>query len=153
MSRHRGRSRSANDTEAVADRLHSAAIHLLRRLRQSDKASGVSSARLSALSALVFGGPLTIGELARAEQVRPPTMTRLVQALEAEGYVRRTPDAIDKRVVRLFATAKARTLLEKGRRRRIDSMLQLMRTLSDDDLRKLGQAARLIENLARQREP
>ncbi len=57
---------------AVADRLHSAAIHLLRRLRRTDEATGLSPARLSALSVVVYAGPRTLGELAGIEQVRPP---------------------------------------------------------------------------------
>src|ERR687883_145288 len=76
----------------LADRLHSAAIHLLRRLRREDARTGLSGPRLSALSVVVFAGPRTLGELAAAEQVRPPTMTRLVQALEREGLVARDPD-------------------------------------------------------------
>src|SRR5919199_1876113 len=80
---------------AVADRLHSAAIHLLRRLRKVDEASGLSAPRLSALSVLVFAGPRTLGELAAAEQVRPPTMTRLVRALERSGLVTREHDPDD----------------------------------------------------------
>jgi hypothetical protein len=81
------RESAQDDAERTADRLHSAAIHLLRRLRREDAKSGLSAPRLSALSVLVFGGPLTLGELANAEQVRPPTMTRLVTALEADGRV------------------------------------------------------------------
>jgi len=64
-------------SEVVADGLHSAAIHLLRRVRKQDTKTGEGPARLSALSVLVFGGPKTLGELAAAEQVRPPTMTRI----------------------------------------------------------------------------
>src|ERR671914_1928025 len=102
----------------LADRLHSAAIHLLRRLRRTDTKTGLSGPRLSALSVVVFGGPLTLGELAAAEQVKPPTMTRLVRALEARGLVSREPDERDGRVVRLRATAKGRTLMAEGRARR-----------------------------------
>src|SRR5918999_2994793 len=102
----------------LADRLHSAAIHLLRRLRREDARTGLSGPRLSALSVVVFAGPLTLGELAAAEQVRPPTMTRLVRALEARGLVTREPDERDGRVVRLRATAKGRSLMAQGRARR-----------------------------------
>src|SRR5437870_5061511 len=70
---------------SLADRLHSAAIHLLRRLRRHDAAMGLSAARASALSVIVFGGPVTIGHLARAEQVSAPTITRLVLAMERDG--------------------------------------------------------------------
>jgi len=76
---------SASRRLAVADRLHSAAIHLLRRVRKQDESLGLTAARASALSVLVFGGPVTIGQLARAEPVEAPTMTRLVVALAREG--------------------------------------------------------------------
>src|SRR5262245_65493054 len=94
---------------AVADRLHAAAIHLLRRLRAQDPAAGLSPARLSALSVVVFAGPVTLGQLAQAEQVSAPTMTRLVAGLEADGLLRREPDAADKRVVWLRATPRGTT--------------------------------------------
>ena len=81
----------------MADRLHSAAIHLLRRLRVEDEALGISAPRLSALSVLVFAGPRRVGELAEAEQVEPPTMTRLVDGMERDGYVVRGPDPDDRR--------------------------------------------------------
>src|SRR2546425_5154883 len=74
---------------AIADRLHSAAIHVLRRLRVEDKAIGLSGPRASALSVIVFRGPIAMGALAEAEQVRPPTITRLVASLERVGLVRR----------------------------------------------------------------
>src|SRR2546425_12607242 len=74
---------------AIADRLHSAAIHLLRRLRVEDKAIGLSGPRASALSVIVFRGPIAMGALAEAEQGRPPTLTRLVASLELGGPVRR----------------------------------------------------------------
>src|SRR5687768_15743428 len=104
----------ASGNFSTADRLHSAAIHLLRRLRREDTATGLAPARLSALSVLVFGGPMNLTSLAAAEQVRPPTMTRVVQALEAEGLVRREADAVDRRGARLVATARGRRILEAG---------------------------------------
>ncbi|MDQ3698433.1 MAG: MarR family transcriptional regulator, partial [Gemmatimonadota bacterium] len=103
----------------AADRLHSVAIHLLRRLRREDDRSGLSAPRLSALSVIVFGGPLTLGELAALEQVRPPTMTRLVSALESDGLVVREADARDGRLTRVRATARGRTLLTRARARRV----------------------------------
>jgi DNA-binding transcriptional ArsR family regulator len=74
-------------TLETADRLHSAAIHLLRGLRKRDRESGIGPAQLSALSVLAFGGPRSLAELADAEQVRPPTMSRIVAALERAGLV------------------------------------------------------------------
>src|SRR5437762_4636061 len=82
---------------SVADRLHSAAIHLLRRVRKQDVASGEGPARLSALSVLVFGGAKTLGDLAAAEQVKPPTMSRIVAGLARSKLVQITPDPQDRR--------------------------------------------------------
>src|SRR5690349_2739672 len=96
------------DAAATARRLHAAAIHLLRALRRQDAASGVGPARLSALSVLVFRGPTTLGELAQAEQVRPPTMSRVVAGLEEAGLVRRQADPADARRAHLHATAAGR---------------------------------------------
>src|ERR671929_1355422 len=101
----------SNETVDAADRFHSAAIHALRHVRREDPTSGLSAARLSALSVLVFGGPRTLGELAAAEHVRPATMTRIVQALEEERLVRREADPHDGRVVRLHATTKGERVM------------------------------------------
>ena len=131
----------------LADRLHSAAIHLLRRLRQEDSKGGVSAPRLSALSVVVFRGPLTLGELASAEQVRPPTMTRLVQGLEAEGLVRREPDPEDRRVVRVHATPKGRSLLARGRARRVAVLAADIGRLRSDEEAALRQAVGIIEGM------
>src|SRR6478736_5611483 len=98
----------------VANRLNSAAIHLLRRISRDDGADGVTGARLSALSVLVFGGPQTVSTLARREGVATPTMTRIVDALVRDGLVTRTSVEGDRRQVRLTATAAGRRLMERG---------------------------------------
>jgi DNA-binding MarR family transcriptional regulator len=131
----------------LADRLHSAAIHLLRRLRREDARTGLSGPRLSALSVVVFAGPLTLGELAAAEQVKPPTMTRLVRALEARRLVVRETDADDGRVVRLRATAKGRTLMAEGRARRVRALAEGLRTLDPADVAALGGAVETLERV------
>jgi DNA-binding MarR family transcriptional regulator len=131
--------------DATADRLHSAAIHLLRRVRVSDVETGVSPARLSALSVLVFGGPRTISDLAASEQVRLPTMSALVRGLEDDGLVRRDAVPGDRRAVRLRATAKGERLLQRGRQRRIDNLVRLFRPLSRDELRTLAAAAEILD--------
>src|SRR2546429_9881741 len=105
--------KSSRNLEA-ADRFHSAAIHALRHVRRDDPETGLSAARLSALSVLVFGGSSTLGELAAAEHVRPATMTRIVQALEQEGLGRRESDPDDGRVTRLSATAKGMRVMWRG---------------------------------------
>ena len=139
----------SEDLQETARRLHSAAIHLLRALRRQDAASGVGPARLSALSVLVFGGPTTLGALADAEQVRPPTMSRIVAGLEKTRLVRRRADPDDARCVVLEATARGRVLLDAGRRRRVDDLAQGLRELPAEDLARLEAAAELMERLAR----
>jgi DNA-binding MarR family transcriptional regulator len=135
---------SSRELEA-ADRFHSAAIHALRHVRREDPATGLSAARLSALSVLVFGGARTLGELAAAEQVRPPTMTSIVRALEAGGYVRREPVPGDARVSRVSATGKGRQVLQQGRRRRVERLAERLGTLDADEVATVRAAAELVE--------
>src|SRR5215470_19091777 len=124
---------SAAATGDLADRLHSVAIHILRRLRREDDASGLPAPQLSALSVIVFAGPVTLGALADAEQVRPPTITRLVDKLEAAGLVERASDPIDRRISRVTATPKGVKLLHDGRRRRVASLAASLRELPEKD--------------------
>src|SRR5438105_10976364 len=135
---------SSRQVEA-ADRFHSAAIHALRHVRREDPATGLSAARLSALSVLVYGGPRTLGELAGAEQVRPATMTRIVQSLERDSYVRRESDPADGRVVRLRSTAKGGRVMQQGRQRRVASLAELIGRLPSHDVAKIREAAELVE--------
>lgn len=132
-------------TSAVADALHAAAIHLLRGVRKEDERTGVGPARLSALSVLVFAGPLRLTELARIEQVKPPTMTKLIAGLEAQRLVRRRHDVEDARAVRLEATARGTRLLEEGRRRRVERLASALQSLASDELDVLARAAAIIE--------
>src|ERR1700730_5059120 len=103
------------ETMAVADHLHSTAIHLLRRVRKQDAATGEGPARLSALSVLVFAGPKTLGELAAAEQVKAPTMSRIVAGLARSRLVDITADPKDARRMHIRATNKGTRLLQKAR--------------------------------------
>ncbi|MGH9347623.1 MAG: MarR family winged helix-turn-helix transcriptional regulator [Vicinamibacterales bacterium] len=137
-----------NQRTAVADALHSAAIHLLRGVRKEDARTGVGPARLSALSVLVFAGPMRLTELARIEQVRPPTMTKVVAGLEAAGLVRRRADAGDARAVRLEATARGTKLLLEGRRRRVARLASALQPLTFDELDVLARAAALVESVS-----
>ena len=140
------RSRRAKRAE-LADQLHSAAIHLLRQLRKEDDASGLSAPRLSALSVVVFGGPVTLGQLARAEQVRPPTMTKIVTGLEKDKLVKRQPDAHDKRLTRIVATAKGQRILIAGRARRVKSLAQAVDRLNESELAQLDRGIQVFRKL------
>jgi DNA-binding MarR family transcriptional regulator len=134
----------------AADHIHSAAIHLLRRVREVDaRAMGLSPARASALSVLVFGGPRSLTELAEAEQVTAATMSKLVAALERDGLVRRYPDVNDARAVRLESTAKARRILERGRARRLDLLERLFSEATEREIEAVRVAAAAVERALR----
>lgn len=137
------------ETAAIADRLHSTAIHLLRRVRKQDAATGEGPARLSALSVLVFGGPMTLGQLAAAEQVKPPTMSRIVTGLERSRLAERMMDAKDARRVRICATSSGERLLHEGRRRRIEYLARHLDGLTRQELVTLEEAAQLLERVLR----
>ena len=133
----------------LADRLHSAAIHLLRRLRRQDDASGLPAPQLSALSVIVFGGPITLGDLAQTEQVRPPTITRLVAMLEADGLVERVSASEDRRVVHVRATARGAKLLQEGRQRRVASLAAALRALPAAERGAIARAIPAMEKVVR----
>jgi len=131
----------------VADQLHSVAIHLLRRVRKQDVATGEGPARLSALSVLVFGGPKALGELAAAEQVKPPTMSRIVAGLKRSHLVEIRPDPQDARRMCIRATDKGTRLMQKGRELRIAYLASHLCTLTPQELAKLGKAVEILKSL------
>ena len=131
----------------VANRLNSAAIHLLRRISRDDGADGVTGARLSALSVLVYGGPQTLGALARREGVATPTMTRIVDALVRDALVVRGAVEGDRRAVSLEVTPDGRRLMERGRARRIERLASELRGLDPKARKRLGRALDVLERL------
>ena len=133
----------------IATRLHGASIRLLRMLRREDDESGLSAPRLSALSVIVFAGPLSLNALAEAEQVRPPTMSRLVDALVEAGLVTRETRSDDRRAVSIAATEKGGELMEAGRDRRVRALIARLQELPDSELRALGRAADIIQRSVR----
>jgi DNA-binding MarR family transcriptional regulator len=139
--------RPASAQSEPAARFHSATLRLLRRLAQEDRATGVTPARLSALSVLVFGGERTIGSLAVAEGVTPPTMTRLVAAMVAEGLVERSTDPADRRAVLVRASPAGRALLLAGRDRRVAALTAMLGALTPKERRRLDQAAGIVERM------
>jgi DNA-binding MarR family transcriptional regulator len=131
----------------VADRLHSAAIHLLRRLRVEDEALGISAPRLSVLSVLVFAGPKRIGELARIEHVEPPTMTKLVDGLVRDGLALREADPDDARAVWVRATPTGARTLRRGRARRVETLRSSLADLSSAELAALDDGVEVLERM------
>jgi len=134
----------------VADRMHSAAIHLLRHARKQDVLARQGPARLSALSVLVFGGPMALGQLAAAEQVKAPTMSRIVAGLKRSGLAKIEIDSKDARRIRVTATTKGKRLLQQARTRRVRLVAETLVGLRTSELDMLLKAAELMEQAVKQ---
>ena len=128
----------------TANALHSAALRLTRQASTADHSMDLDGPRASALSVLVFAGPMPIGRLAALEHVSAPAITKTVTALERQGLARRERSTQDRRIVTVRATAKGRALLERGRVARVRMVAELLTGLSDAQIRTLGRAAALI---------
>jgi DNA-binding MarR family transcriptional regulator len=136
-----------SNPEKLAEQLHASAIHLLRQLRRTDGASGTTAPRLSALSVIVFNGPISLGKLAEIEQVRPPTMTRVVNVLESERLVIKTRSEHDARIVHLSATKKGKRLLLAARIRRVRVLADQIKKMSELDQENLASVLSTIRKL------
>jgi DNA-binding MarR family transcriptional regulator len=134
-------------SQTIAGLLHSNAIHLLRKLRREDEHSGLNAPRLSALSVIVFAGPVTLGHLAAAEQVRPPTMTRIVDALTEQKLVVRNKNVKDGRSTYIEATPAGKKLLMLGRQRRVRALASQIAVLHPSERAILREAAAILERV------
>jgi DNA-binding MarR family transcriptional regulator len=132
----------------AASALNSGAIHLLRSLAAVDREAGLTRARLSALSVLVFGGTRTLGELAAAEGVAGPTMTRIVDGLIGEGLAERRPHPTDGRAVTIAASSRGEALMRVAQRRRIEAIVDGLAGLPAEQRRVLVSAAGLLDQVA-----
>ena len=135
------------DVEELADALHSAAIHLLRQLRVEDRASGIGPAQLSALSVLVFGGSLSLKQLAAIEQVKPPTMVRIVQGLVEQRLATSRADRDDARRLRISATAHGRTVMQRARVRRVAALALMLSEKSPAERTEIARAVAILRGL------
>ena len=139
--------KNSGDVLDLADALHSAAIHLLRQVRTQDRASGIGPAQLSALSVLVFGGSMSLKQLAAIEQVKPPTMVRIVQGLVAEGLATSNADREDARRVRISATARGRAALQKARKLRVEALARMLSQKSSAEREEIARVVRILRDL------
>ena len=128
----------------AVERFHHLAIVLLRSMRQVDEAHGLAGPRASALSVLVFRGPQSLGELAAAEGVKPPTMSRLIKAMQEEGLVESEVAAHDQRAIRIAASAKGRRLMLRGREKRLAAIRELLRDASAGEKQALETVVELL---------
>ena len=136
-------------TEQMAAQLHSVSMRMLRVLRREDEEAGMSASRLSALSVIVFAGPISLADLAAAEHVRPPTMSRIVENLVQDGLVTRDTDPGDRRMVQIAATDAGRTMLDDGRARRVHAISGRLEKLADSERRALSRGLELMERITR----
>jgi DNA-binding MarR family transcriptional regulator len=141
------KSQISDETLSLADSLHSAAIHLLRQLRLEDRASGIGPAQLSALSVLVFGGSMALKKLAEIEQVKPPTMVRIVRGLVEQGLASSCTDADDARRVSLAATPRGRKLMRKARLRRVEALALMLAGKSADEREEIAAVIEVLRSL------
>lgn len=131
--------------------LHRGAIGLLRGNKVADQETGISPPRLSALWVLVFAGPQSLASLAAAEGVKPPTMSKLVAELEADGLVEKSPDAKDRRGLVITATTQGRKIMLAGRDRRLALLKERLAGLSDREIAQLQSAAPALLKLSARR--
>ena len=135
----------------TVEQFHHLAIVMLRKLRNVDEANGFSGPRASALSVLVFRGPQSLGELAAAEGVKPPTMSRLVKAMHAEGLVESQVAKHDQRAVRIAPSAKGRRLMLRAREKRLAAIRELLRDASAEEKKALETVVGLLGRALRKR--
>lgn len=135
------------DIVALGDAIHSAAIHLLRQVRAQDRDTGIGPAQLSALSVLVFGGSTSLRRLAAIEQVKPPTMVRIVRGLVERGLAVTCADASDARKISISATRRGRSLMQRARTRRVQALANMLAQRSEAELRHLRRAVDVLRSL------
>ncbi len=143
---------STLDVGAVAGRLRLSVTRLSRRLRQ-EAADGHTPSQLSALSVIVNEGPMTLGQVAERERVAPPSITKVVTKLEAEGLVERSADPTDGRVTHVTATKAGRNLIEEGRRRRTTWLAARIKSLPADEQARLVEALDALDALWQEERP
>jgi DNA-binding MarR family transcriptional regulator len=136
----------AETSEEIAGRLRLSATRLARRLRQQAD-TGLSPSQLSALAVVERDGPLTLGALAEQEQVAPPSISRVVAKLEADGFLTRQPDTDDRRVTRVVVTTKGRNLLVASRRRKTAWLTTRLEAMDADQRARLADALDILDAL------
>jgi DNA-binding MarR family transcriptional regulator len=151
VSEGEGPGSEAEETE-MASRLRLAVTRLHRRLRQQS-AGGLTQSQSSALASVGQLGSPTLGELASRESVQPPSMTRIVAALEQMGLVARVVDVTDRRVARVTLTDQGSGVLERSRSLKNAFLAGQLHRLDADERRRLGELTGLLERLVAQDEP
>ena len=132
----------------LAGMLRDALTRLNRRVRQTRPVGDLTATQLSALASLELAGAMTPRELADAERVRPPTMTKIVARLEERELVQRTPHPTDRRQVILSATPAGRDMLAQFERAREEWLARRVAELTTDEREVLRRAAEILRRVA-----
>jgi DNA-binding MarR family transcriptional regulator len=138
--------RAAEPDGELTSRLRMVVARLNRRLRQEAN-QGVTPSQLAAMATVERHGPITLGELASHERVRPPTMTRIVTGLEEMQWVRRETDPSDRRVARLTLTPEGSRLLAESRTRKDAFLAELLEHLDAEEIAVVERAVPILERL------
>jgi DNA-binding MarR family transcriptional regulator len=133
---------------ALASALRLSVMRLARRMRAERADSALTLTQLAALASVERLGPVTPGDLADAERVQPPSMTRVVASLQDAGLVQRAPHPTDGRQALLTVTPAGTALLREDRRRREAWLARQLAELSDDDRARLRDAVEVLDRLA-----
>ena len=139
--------KNSDEVVELADGLHSAAIHLLRQLRVEDRTSGIGPAQLSALSVLVFGGSMSLKQLAEIEQVKPPTMVRIVRGLVEQRLATSKTAKDDARRLHIVATSRGRAVMLRARSKRVDALARMLAEKSRAERVEIANAVRILRDL------
>jgi DNA-binding MarR family transcriptional regulator len=141
--------RRVNAAAQISVRLGDAISRLNRRLRQTRPVGELTQNQISVLTSLEFGGALTPRELADAERVAPPTMTKVLAKLEERGLLQRTPHPTDGRQVLLSATEQGRAVIAEQRRAKDKWLTRVLADLPDDERETLARAAEILNRISR----
>jgi DNA-binding MarR family transcriptional regulator len=134
-------------TPTLASHLRVAVARLARHLRHQGAHEDATPSQLAALATLYHQAPITLGELAQIERVKPPTMTRIVAGLEEKGLVRREHSSADGRLILVAITDDGRTYHEQYQQRRDAWLARQLADLTKDERETLSKAAAIFDRL------
>jgi DNA-binding MarR family transcriptional regulator len=133
----------------MASGLQAAAARMLRMARRDPGDDPVSAVRLAVLSVLRSGKPMSLADLASAQEVKAPTMSRIVEGLVKDGLATRDADPANRRKVRIAATDEGRRRLEAGREGQVRALRERLRRLADSEQRALARGVEVLERALR----
>ena len=138
---------SSATTPSIAESLHKRFSRLQRQLRSVELPHGMTQERMSALSIIDGRGPISVSALADHEHVRPATMSRMISALESDGFVKRLTNKTDGRGVLVASTARGRKVYAQAQQKRLRQLSAALNELPSDQLELMQELASALEKL------